>query len=359
MKRPQDSERAFAAVKLKLYQRGCVLGFLITTVILIVIQLGKISEQVTDLIIPFMALFCLISLLLFRVLGTRFLRPFEMTIFVIVYAYYLANFAYLVLQGARSPTLYFHNFDQWIPLLYILAFLIFRSRRALLLSLVFLVSIFGLGIASFLLNLGGPTDWQNVSFLVQLYASNLLYLTMLYIIALLKDRFWEAESRSVQMTRLAMIDDLTGVQNRRKIKNELNALFEQHRDQEMPLSILMLDVDDLKIINDTFGHPAGDYVLRRLAEVMRANVRDADQIGRLSGDEFLIISPHTTGEQVWRLAKRLSYAIRRADFGNVGPVYVSLGAATCLPDDTTERLSKRADEAMYAAKRAKRPRKKP
>lgn len=280
-----------------------------------------------------------------------------MIVFVIVYIYYLVNFGHLLLEGLHTSALDFRNFELWIPLLYILSFLIFRSRRALLLSVVYLISIFGMGVAYSILNFGRVIDWNNVSFLVQIYASNVLYLTMLYIIALLKDRYGEAERRSVQMTRLAMIDDLTGVNNRRKITNQLNTLFEDCRDRGIPLSILMLDVDDLKIINDTFGHPAGDYVLRRVAEVLRLSVREADQIGRLSGDEFLIISPSTTEEQVKRLAKRLTSAIRKADFANVGRVQVSLGTATCRQDDTVERLSKRADEALYAAKREKRPRK--
>jgi diguanylate cyclase (GGDEF)-like protein len=350
-----NPERSFVLLKLKIYQRGVLLGILITTLVLFVLWIGEIPLRANDLIIPSMAVFCFASLFLFKKFGARYVRPFEITIFVIVFVYYLVNFAYLMSGGLQVPTLDFRNFEHWIPLLYILSFLIFRSKRALLISMAYFVYILAVGVVYFLLNYTPTIDWHNVSFLVQFYASNLLYSTLLYIIALLKDNYGEAEIRSEHMTLLANMDDLTGIHNRRKINNLLDAFIESYREGGRPFSVIMLDVDGFKKINDTFGHDIGDYVLRRVAELLRANVRESDQIGRWGGDEFFIFYPDTDNEKARLLAKRLEASVQQADFAHIGHVTISLGIATSQSSDNAGTLIKRADEGLYKVKRGKLP----
>ena len=351
--RPPHTEHVFAALKLQVYQRGVLLGVLTTAVLSLVWLVGKIPLQADDLIAPFMGIFCLASFLSFKVLGVRYLRIFEITAAVILFSYFLVDFALIVWRESQQPLIDFGVFLLWLPVLYIVSFLFFHSRRALHISLAYFGCILAVGIAYSLLRRNQPVIWHNVLLLTQIYASNLIYIATLYIIAWLKDRYGEAEIRSEQMKMLAMMDDLTGIHNRRKINDLLEIFIRNYRDHGTPFSIIMLDVDDLKRINDTFGHAAGDFALRRVAEILRQNVRESDQIGRWGGDEFFIFYPDTDYERVRILAKRLTAAVGLADFGQAGRVTLSLGLATCESQDTAESLWKRADEALYIAKREK------
>lgn len=351
--RPPHPEQSFVVLKLKVYQRGVLLGALTTTIISLIWWLGGIPLQIDDAIAPLMGIFCIASFLLFRMFGIRYLGIFESAVIVILFGYFLFDFAYVIWRESQLPLIDFGAFELWIPVLYIVSFLVLRSRRALRLSLAYYACILAAGIAYFVLSRARPVNWQNVLHLTQIYASNLIYIAMLYLISLLKDRYGEAVVRSEQMHMLAMMDDLTGVYNRRKINDLLKIFIQEFWESGKPFSIIMLDVDGLKRVNDTYGHDAGDYVLQRVAEILRLNVRETDQVGRWGGDEFFVFYPDTNAEQVRRLAKRLASAICTADFENVGQISLSLGTATSRQGDTSESLWKRADRALYIAKRSR------
>ncbi|MEQ8866760.1 MAG: GGDEF domain-containing protein [Thalassobaculum sp.] len=125
-----------------------------------------------------------------------------------------------------------------------------------------------------------------------------------------------------------------------------------------PLSVLMLDVDHFKLVNDTHGHAVGDLVLQHITEIMRSNVRNVDTVARLGGEEFVIVMPDTHETFAVRIADRLRQRI--ADTPTVLPdgraltVTVSIGCAMreMLDDETMEALMKRADMALYRAKGA-------
>lgn len=329
------------------------MGALTTTIISLIWWLGEIPLQIDDVIAPLMGIFCIASFVLFRVFGVRYLGFFESAVISILFGYFLIDFAYVIWRESQLPLIDFGAFELWIPTLYIVSFLILRSRRALRLSLAYLACILAAGIVYFLLTWERPVNWQNILHLTQIYASNLIYIATLYLISLLKDRYGEAVVRSEQMHKLAMMDDLTGIYNRRKINDLLKIFIQDYRERGKPFSIIMLDVDGLKRVNDTYGHDTGDYVLRRAAEILRLNVRETDQVGRWGGDEFFIFYPDTSAEQIRRLAKRLAGAICSAHFENVGQVSLSLGTATSRPGDTVESLWKRADRALYIAKRGR------
>jgi diguanylate cyclase (GGDEF)-like protein len=326
---------------------------LTTTAITIVWWLGNIPIQIDDTIAPLMGVFCLASFFLFRAYGVRYLGFFESAVVVILFGYFLIDFIYVIWRESRMPVIDFGAFALWIPALYIISFLILRSRRALWYSLAYFACILSVGIVYFLSSLGRPFNWNNVLHLTQIYASNLVYIGTLYLISMLKDRYGDAVMRSEQMHMLAMMDDLTGIFNRRKINDLLKFFIQEFRESGKPLSIIMLDVDGLKKVNDTYGHDAGDYVLRRVAEILRLNVRETDQVGRWGGDEFFVFYPDTSAEQVRRLAKRLAGAICKAEFEGVGRVGLSLGTATARQGDTSESLWKRADRALYIGKRGR------
>lgn len=154
--------------------------------------------------------------------------------------------------------------------------------------------------------------------------------------------------------RLADIDPLTGLYNRRAWSEHLAALDEAMRRQGLPLSVLFLDLDHFKQLNDRFGHEAGDAALRALAGVMRSELREQDRIGRHGGEEFVVALPGADAAYALQAAERIRQRLQ--DRVAVAPAdattTVSIGVATLHPDEDMLALLKRADEAMYAAKAA-------
>ena len=155
-----------------------------------------------------------------------------------------------------------------------------------------------------------------------------------------------------QLSRLATHDPLTGLVNARAFAARLTQELERNRRYPRPLALLYLDLDDFKVINDSHGHQTGDAVLRLVAESMRASVRQADIVGRLGGDEFAVLMPETDAALADAAAKRLATGLRSV-FKGTPTVTASIGVVSCvIPDASTDDLLRRADQAMYDAKKA-------
>ncbi|MCX7791774.1 MAG: diguanylate cyclase [Chloroflexaceae bacterium] len=160
-----------------------------------------------------------------------------------------------------------------------------------------------------------------------------------------------------QVQELATLDALTGVANRRHFLELAQREVERAERYHRPLSLLVVDVDHFKHINDTYGHLTGDQVLRSIAARLRDNLRENDLIGRFGGEEFLVLLPETEEEQALQAAERLRGAIGAwpviTDEGEVG-VSVSIGVAShgCTGQPlSVQQLLKFADDALYVAKR--------
>ena len=150
-------------------------------------------------------------------------------------------------------------------------------------------------------------------------------------------------------------DNLTGLGNRRTTLEELQGRFELGRRHNRPLSVIMCDLDNFKLINDSLGHGAGDFVLSDFGERVRRNLRNTDIAGRIGGEEFLLVLPETDMEGAMLLADRLRMATGDFPFElPTGPITVtcSLGVAQSAPEDRDGgALMARADGALYTAKR--------
>lgn len=167
----------------------------------------------------------------------------------------------------------------------------------------------------------------------------------------------ENVGRHEEAEREALTDPLTGLANRRRFDDLLAGVVARARPEGQPVSLLALDLDHFKQVNDQYGHQAGDAVLRGVAWVLRECVRGIDTPARLGGEEFAVILPGTDPEGAWILAERLRAAIEelRTAVGSDGEeirVTVSIGTST-LSGTTVEaaRLALLADEALYRAKR--------
>jgi diguanylate cyclase (GGDEF)-like protein len=164
----------------------------------------------------------------------------------------------------------------------------------------------------------------------------------------LKDRL---DGRIERLVDDARTDPLTGLLNRRGLDQAVSAQLEQARLNDLPLSILIADLDHFKRVNDLHGHAAGDEALRRFAAIIDGNRRHYDTVARHGGEEFTLVLPATDLTSALEVAGRLRETVERQLMGGLPRMTVSFGVAT-FPDhgSTVEDLMRRADEALYLAK---------
>ncbi|MFL5299450.1 MAG: diguanylate cyclase [Anaeromyxobacteraceae bacterium] len=170
----------------------------------------------------------------------------------------------------------------------------------------------------------------------------------------------QLRAAKVQLERLSATDGLTGLYNHRHFEERLAEEFRRSQRYSDPVSLMMLDLDHFKEVNDRFGHPFGDRVLRETAELIRTSIRDPDICARYGGEEFAIILPKThlqgaltVAERMFKALRGKRYAVERAGEPSTLAVTASVGIATFPSKDVSspELLVKLADEALYRAKR--------
>jgi two-component system cell cycle response regulator len=173
-----------------------------------------------------------------------------------------------------------------------------------------------------------------------------------------KKRYTERLRDNMQMSiEMAITDALTGLHNRRYMETHLGTLVEQAATRGKPISVLVLDIDYFKSVNDTYGHDAGDDVLREFAIRLRKSIRNIDLACRYGGEEFVIVMPETDMGVATMVAERLRRRIAAEPFAiqqdmRLLDVTISIGIAGLQePGDTAATILKRADQALYRAKR--------
>jgi diguanylate cyclase (GGDEF)-like protein len=166
----------------------------------------------------------------------------------------------------------------------------------------------------------------------------------------------KADQRATDLEMLAAVDFLTGVYNRRQFEALARAELARCQRYLRPLSVMMLDIDHFKAVNDQFGHAAGDRVLKSVADLCRAAKRDSDIVARVGGEEFAIMLPETTEAATMQFAERLRRLILDCALtanGEEIPVTISVGiAGTSIRTSGIEALMHDADQALYEAKRS-------
>jgi len=156
-----------------------------------------------------------------------------------------------------------------------------------------------------------------------------------------------------EVERLAITDPLTGLFNRHKLNESLVVEVERGLRYERPLAAIMIDLDDLKRINDRLGHPMGDTVLRQVAQGIKSQVRKVDIPTRYGGDEFVVILPEADADEATRVANRIYHRIQEIPFEGDLPISVSIGVAELTAGvETPESFLHEVDRALYESKRA-------
>ncbi|MDN5322570.1 MAG: hypothetical protein PWQ67_1024, partial [Clostridia bacterium] len=159
-----------------------------------------------------------------------------------------------------------------------------------------------------------------------------------------------------ELRHLSVTDVLTNAYNRRYFTQKLEEEIERAKRADRKFSLIMLDIDRFKSINDRFGHNAGDLVLKSIAELIKNRIRKIDTLARWGGEEFIILLPDTTVKNAARLAEELRESLSRMDIPGVASVTASFGVAGYCPGDSVDTLVQRADNHMYEAKAAGRDR---
>lgn len=163
----------------------------------------------------------------------------------------------------------------------------------------------------------------------------------------------ELSSANQALEQLARKDPLTGCLNRLAATEQLKALFQQLQQHRKTYSLLMLDIDYFKRINDNFGHALGDQALKLVAGTIQQSLRQNDRVFRMGGEEFMVLLPHAHISTAEFIAERIRASVEHSPHPTVGRITLSIGASEAKPEDINEEQAlHRADEALYAAKAA-------
>lgn len=178
---------------------------------------------------------------------------------------------------------------------------------------------------------------------------------MLEEIVRLRGEVVRLESKVEELDRLAHRDPLVPLANRRGMLRELETMIARHDRHGSPAAVLFVDLDDLKVLNDSFGHGGGDAALMQVANKLLEGTRTNDCVARLGGDEFCVLLDHADEASALETAERLVDRIASEDFlfeGLPMPLSVAIGVTLIQPGDTPATVLARADKAMYRVKAA-------
>lgn len=234
----------------------------------------------------------------------------------------------------------------WLPFGYVGSFVFFSPRIALRTSLAIYAAI---ALPQWVI-LATESDLVARQIAFAIVVSQPLYIAALRGVGLLKSHASGVQELARSMSDAASMDALTGIANRRAIDAVLGQVISAQAGAARSVSLLMLDVDHFKRINDTYGHAAGDEVLIKLAHETNTHLRSTDLLGRWGGEEFLIIALDQTGPQALQMAERIRSELARVPYPDVGKVTVSIGVTSFIPGEEKARFVNRADNALYQAK---------
>lgn len=170
-----------------------------------------------------------------------------------------------------------------------------------------------------------------------------------YAFAILNDITEEKKAKQM-LEKLSVTDRLTGIYNRLKFDRDLEFEISFSRDNDYEFSLIMIDIDHFKRVNDTYGHDVGDIVLKQLVEVVKTQIRDTDIFARWGGEEFIVMARMSGLSKARSLAERIRESVEKSEFEIVGNITCSIGVASYVDGDTEKSIAKRVDEALYAAK---------
>lgn len=235
---------------------------------------------------------------------------------------------------------------QWIPIIYILAFLFLEKRFAIVAALI----VYFILVLMLLLTYTGLFPVRNSDLrllMVNMGLSHGLYIVCMFAVVRLRRDSKKQTVIAQNLEKAVNLDAMLKIANRR----HLQQLMGRYIANQHPVTLLLIDIDNFKQINDTFGHQAGDAVLHKLVDCIKLNLRPTDVIGRWGGEEFVILAQGALGNEVTMMAERVRHAVDQETFPHVHDVTISMGVADLSRHFDFESAFRSADKALYQAKR--------
>lgn len=279
-----------------------------------------------------------IGALLWRRIPLIFIEYF---VLITIALFFLVKYAYhLFYEDLTTSWKEIESIAGAMLILFILGYIILEHQLALRLSMLYISLTLLIGLWKFL-----PTPTTAMLDWIRLETRMLVVALLTFILAKVKDNLIASQKQASYWEWQANVDHLTQLPNRRMI----STLMEQNLQEKRAFAILLIDLDDFKCFNDTYGHDFGDVLLSQVAFTLRTSVRASDIASRWGGEEFLIVVNEATAEQTFQLAERLRSEVENLEFAE-GRVSISIGGTLSEPSDDLSSLVKRADTALYAAK---------
>ncbi|MEX2532839.1 MAG: diguanylate cyclase [Nitriliruptoraceae bacterium] len=231
-----------------------------------------------------------------------------------------------------------------------IAFVVLGTRRGLQVSVLIYLAFVGLYGNVIIDGLLGRSSYPTSSIAASMAIA---YAVLIATIRLLASRFEQLVSQQAKadvLFKQATTDPLTQIANRRHLDDAIDRLIAQSHRYGHPLSVVLIDLDRFKRVNDDHGHEVGDQVLIETVQRLLGTIRESDLLGRWGGEEFLLVAPNTDHADALALAERCRRALADMPMSGVGQVTASFGVATYAADDDARSMRRRADLALYTAK---------
>ena len=238
-------------IKQKIYLSALSVGLIIIPTVYVIFYLDGTLTSFDRIVFPVLFVLIFLSFITFVTLGKRYLQAHEYYWFAIVLLFFIAQFSFLLNEYRTGSVQGMGDYVTWISVLYLLAYVMFPARTALLWSAVFLSGISVVSLYYGIIDWGTSEFSKELSVVLQIYASSIIHIILLNAFALLKGRYLETEMHAEIMETIANTDVLTDLLSRAK----MTELLDQHFIEDKPAeetSIILLDVDRLKYVNDTF-----------------------------------------------------------------------------------------------------------
>jgi len=265
----------------------------------------------------------------------------ERIVLLSIALFLVAKFSYSIFIGnPASSSEGVEKLAGGMSIVIILAYLILPHRLALEASFAYISVFFLLGTFRFY-----PAYPDLQTDLIRTATRSLVIAILTFILAKVKDDLISAERKAAFWEWQANVDQLTQLPNRRMISE----LIERRLASQALFTVLLIDLDDFKCYNDTYGHDVGDMVLSRVAHTLKNNLRANDFVARWGGEEFLVLTGNLTKQQGTQPGERLRSAVEKMEFGE-DRISISIGGTFALQNDDLHSLIKRADTALYRAK---------
>jgi len=333
------------------------LVFLIATPLgaIALVLIWGIYYQLGDLLwldfyaLPALAIFLAFLFIFFwaRLVSMRF---FEIFTYLLAFLYFFLKIYSILHSSIADNSQIETGFGLWIPFIYILGFILLDIRKALIGSVTFFVIILFLGVVILVQSFSLGSVPANFNMMIEIYFASLFYIIVLYFMARIQEQYIDSQNIAEVMSKLAMTDSLTKVDNRRRLEKYIDEEVKRADRHHLPLALIMYDIDNFKRINDRFGHSTGDLVLVETSRLIKNSLRGSDHFGRWGGDEFICVATITDENTAIQLAERLRREIENAQIIASFSITGSFGVTRFIHGDTPEILVRRADLGLLRAK---------